>query len=234
MDKLTAYHEWLGIPQKSDAPNYYELLGIPLFECNSNVISNGAARCISFLQSMVASEYAELAQEIQKEVAQAKICLMREVSRNEYQNRLMQRLASYDAEHMQRAAESTFTPSVNLDHVSFDQFLNDTRNFHRRLSLQNIWLIGSAPECDLIIKNQFISRKHCLLFRYENRYEVEDWASTNGTYVNNEMLTPRVRKQISTTDVVTLGKVTLMPWPPVDNQQHTARVSTGKIAAAGQ
>lgn len=232
MDKLTAYHEWLGIPLKNEAPNYYELLGIPIFECNPNVISNGAARCISFLQSMVASEFAELAQEIQKEVAQAKLCLMREASRNDYQHKLMLTLASYDKKKMQQAAESTFSPSVNLDNASFDEFINESRSFQRKLSLQNIWLIGSAPDCDLIIKNQFISRKHCLLFRYENRYEVEDWASTNGTYVNNVMLTPRVRKSITTTDVVTLGKVTLMPWPPVDNSHHTMVLSGNQIAAA--
>lgn len=225
MDKLIAYHEWLGIPLKNDAPNHYELLGIPIFECNPNVISNGAARCISFLQSMVASEFAELAQEIQKEVAQAKLCLMREASRNEYQHKLMQILSSYDKEKMQQAAESTFTPSVNLENASFDEFLNESRNFQRRLSLQSIWLIGSAPDCDLVIKNQFISRKHCLLFRYENRYEVEDWGSTNGTYVNNVMLTPRARKTITTADVVTLGKVTLMPWPPVDTSPHTMVLS---------
>lgn len=232
MDKLTAYHEWLGISLKKELPNFYELLGIPLFETNPNVISNGAARCISFLQSMVASEYAELAQEIQKEVAQAKLCLMRENSRLEYQNKLMSLLASGSSEQMKQVVDSTFSPSFNLESLSLEHFLDESRSFSRKLSQQKIWLIGSAPDCDLIIKNQFVSRKHCLLFRYSDRYEVEDWASTNGTYVNNVMIPPRVRTVITTKDVVTLGKVTMMPWPPIDNQDKTMMLSPLDIVGA--
>ena len=48
MNKTAAYHEWLGIPLKDVTPNHYELLGVPLFEANTTVISNGAARRVSF------------------------------------------------------------------------------------------------------------------------------------------------------------------------------------------
>ena len=36
------YHTWLGIRPEEQPPNLYRLLGLPLFEDNPDVISNGA------------------------------------------------------------------------------------------------------------------------------------------------------------------------------------------------
>lgn len=215
MNKTAAYHEWLGIPLKDVTPNHYELLGVPLFEANTTVISNGAARRVSFLQTMVAGEYAELAQEIQKEVSQAKLCLMREASRLDYQNQLMETIASSDSKSKSILVDSAF--SVVSEFESLDKMVHEIKHHNRELSQQKIWLIGSADDCDLIIKNQYVSRKHCLLFKNGDQFELEDWASTNGTCVNDAVLQPRVRTPISTDDIITLGRVTLMPWPPLSD-----------------
>lgn len=217
MDKTAAYYEWLGIPAREDPPNYYEILGIPLFETNRNVISNGAQRHISFLDTMKASEYAELAQVIQKEVSQAKLCLMRDETRQKYQQELMIKLAERSAAEKMAKLESTFSVAADFDEGSIDMFIGETQRQNIELAKQKIWLIGSSAECDLIIKNQYVSRKHCLLFKKGDQFELEDWASTNGTFVNNKMLMPRTRTSILKTDIVTLGKCTLMPWPPLSD-----------------
>ncbi len=216
MNKTAAYHEWLGIPLAESKPNHYEVLGIPLFEANPTVISNGAARRISFLQTMVAGEFAELAQEIQKEVSQAKRCLMVEASRTDYQIGLMKRIADSSDSVKEKLVESTFSVAVDFaEDGSMEMLVDEVRNQSMQLSKQKIWLIGSGPTCDLVIKNHFVSRKHCLLFKKANIFELEDWGSTNGTFINDVVLPPRVRTRITTKDIVTLGKVTLMPWPPL-------------------
>ena len=215
MNKAVAYHEWMGIALNNPRPNHYELLGIPLFEENLTVIANGAARRISYLQTMVAGEFAELAQEIQKEVAIAKLCLMRETSRNEYQRALMQEIANSDPVKKREILESSKSLGIELSAEVMDLFVDETRSHSIKLAKQKVWLIGSSNDCDLVVKNHFVSRKHCLLFRCYDQYELEDWGSTNGTFVNDRMLPPRVRTPISKSDIVTLGKVTLMPWPPV-------------------
>ena len=218
MNKFAAYHEWLGIPLREEPPNHYEILGIPLFETNKTVISNGAARRVTFLQSMVAGGFAELAQEIQKEVSKAKLCLLKDASREAYQKALMQAISDQSASsHKAPKLESTFSVAVEMTAGAMDTFVDETRNQNLRLAKQKIWLIGSSADCDLRIKNQYVSRKHCLLFKKGNEFELEDWASTNGTFVNNKMLLPRVRTRITTADVVTLGKCTLMPWPPLSD-----------------
>ncbi|MGN1419674.1 MAG: type VII secretion protein EssC [Acutalibacteraceae bacterium] len=46
--------------------------------------------------------------------------------------------------------------------------------------------IGRSPNCNITIKNQYVSGKHCVIKREENgAYFVEDCNSKNGTYVNN-------------------------------------------------
>lgn len=215
MNKAAAYHEWLGIPFKNELPNHYEILGVPLFESNPTVISNGAARRISFLQTMVVGAFAELAQEIQKEVAQAKLCLMRESSRLQYQQELMDRVNACNPENKEKLLESTFSISLEFTEDSIDDLLGEVQKQSEQLARQKIWLIGSSKDCDLVIKNHYVSRKHCLLFKYDDKYELEDWGSTNGTFVNEKMLPPHLRTKITKSDVVTLGKCTLMPWPPV-------------------
>ena len=113
--------------------------------------------------------------------------------------------------------DSTFSVAEEFDEGSIELFVDETRLQNSKLAKQEVWLIGSSRECDLVIKNQFVSRKHCLLFKNGSQFELEDWASTNGTYVNHERLPPRMRTRISNTDIVTLGERTLMPWPPVSD-----------------
>jgi hypothetical protein len=215
MDKRTAYHEWLGIPKKNESPNYYELLGIPLFETNLTVISNGAVRRNVYLQTMFASEFAELAQDIQKEVAKAKIALLNEKSRLDYENRLKRQIEICDMGSKHSVASSIFSLSVDIADGALDAFVDETRNLNNKLAQQTVWLIGSGANCDIVVKNKFVSRKHCFLFRRDRMFQVEDWNSTNGTFVNERRLPPRTRTVVNMSDIVTLGKVTQMPWPPI-------------------
>ncbi|MGN1123627.1 MAG: FHA domain-containing protein [Eubacterium sp.] len=45
--------------------------------------------------------------------------------------------------------------------------------------------VGRSPKCNITIKNQFVSSKHCVIGRENGVYFVEDCASTNGVYVKN-------------------------------------------------
>jgi ABC-type multidrug transport system ATPase subunit len=73
--------------------------------------------------------------------------------------------------------------------------------------------VGSSPECDLIVAQSFVSKKHCRLSLHGDRYVLEDLGSTNGTYVNGHRLDPRAPVYISSADQVTLGLNHPMPWP---------------------
>jgi pSer/pThr/pTyr-binding forkhead associated (FHA) protein len=46
------------------------------------------------------------------------------------------------------------------------------------------WVIGKAPDCDLIVPKEVVSQKHCRLSVDGGKYILEDLGSTNGTFLN--------------------------------------------------
>ena len=50
------------------------------------------------------------------------------------------------------------------------------------------WTVGSSPDCEVRVDQPFVSGKHCRLSLHGNQYMLEDLGSTNGTYLNEELL----------------------------------------------
>jgi pSer/pThr/pTyr-binding forkhead associated (FHA) protein len=50
-------------------------------------------------------------------------------------------------------------------------------------------ILGRDPACDLPLKDDRISMRHCRVTYYRNHWWIEDLGSTNGTYLNNSMIT---------------------------------------------
>lgn len=75
------------------------------------------------------------------------------------------------------------------------------------------WIVGSAPDCDIVVSQAFVSGRHCRLSIHDGRYVLEDLGSTNGTYVNGRRLSAKAPVQIAASDQVTLGGTLPLPWP---------------------
>lgn len=70
--------------------------------------------------------------------------------------------------------------------------------------------IGKSPSNNIIINNPTVSSIHAeITLLNDGTIRIEDVNSTNGTYVNNERLTPGVPKAIKPGDVVRMGNATL-------------------------
>ncbi len=54
-------------------------------------------------------------------------------------------------------------------------------------------LIGRSPECDIILPDRQVSRRHARVFREGEDYYVEDLGSKNGTWVNGQPVHGPVR-----------------------------------------
>lgn len=74
---------------------------------------------------------------------------------------------------------------------------------------QDETLLGRGPECDVVIRDDGISRQHCLFRRLGDEVVIEDLGSTNGTWVNRERASSRVLKP---GDRVRLGVNTLVRY----------------------
>jgi pSer/pThr/pTyr-binding forkhead associated (FHA) protein len=59
--------------------------------------------------------------------------------------------------------------------------------------------LGRAAECDVVLATPEVSRRHSLLVRDGERFEVRDLESINGTFVNNQKVT---RRTLAVGDVV--------------------------------
>lgn len=104
------YHKWLGISPKDQPPNYYRLLGLDLFESDSDVIDAAANRQMSYLQQRSHGTHAELSQRLLTELASARICLLNPMKK-----------AAYDAKL--RAANSAGVPGVSS--LDFGEILEE-------------------------------------------------------------------------------------------------------------
>jgi pSer/pThr/pTyr-binding forkhead associated (FHA) protein len=75
-----------------------------------------------------------------------------------------------------------------------------------RVSPGSIKTVGRAPRADFILDAALVSRLHCRLEAGEDRLEVVDLASTNGTYVNDKRVE---RAQLASGDRLRIGRVEL-------------------------
>ncbi len=74
-------------------------------------------------------------------------------------------------------------------------------------------LIGRSKQCDLVIEEPELSRKHARFVRQGEGYMLEDLGSTNGTFVNGARLSgPRL---LQPGDEIRLGPNTVMIYEPV-------------------
>lgn len=82
------YYKWLGIKPKDQPPNHYRLLGVELFESDTDVIENAADQRMRHMRSLQTGANAEASQRILNEVAAARVCLTDPVKRAEYDCRI--------------------------------------------------------------------------------------------------------------------------------------------------
>lgn len=67
--------------------------------------------------------------------------------------------------------------------------------------------IGRAPDCELILDDDYVSTRHARIVRTPPGWAVEDLGSTNGTFVNNERIA--VQTPFNVGDTLRIGR-TLM------------------------
>ncbi|HEV2971066.1 MAG TPA: hypothetical protein VGY55_13920 [Pirellulales bacterium] len=86
------YYKWLGIPPEEQPAHHYSLLGIRLYEPDSDVIEMAADQRMAHLRSFHAGPHSDLSQKLLNEVAAARICLLKPDRRAKYDELLRQRL----------------------------------------------------------------------------------------------------------------------------------------------
>lgn len=240
---MNAYHELLGIPPREQPPHHYRLLGISLFEADSEVISNAARRQVSFLRPLGGGPYSRQSQELLNEVTAAKLCLLDPKRRADYDRRLREQQqgsvldapeaeqASADLEqsHPSLAAfhlpQSGEADQEDLSGQSWHLLSNVAEHAARDKCNAHEWVVGSGDQADIQVHSPSVSRQHCRVSRENEAFYLEDLGSKNGTYVNEVSVVDKV--PIVVGDIITLGNKIRLPWPLPDGcESYSARVFT--------
>jgi pSer/pThr/pTyr-binding forkhead associated (FHA) protein len=69
-------------------------------------------------------------------------------------------------------------------------------------------IIGSAPDADIVLRDEAISGKHASLRYKDQKFTITDLDSTNGTFLNDRA-DAIAREELRDNDVVRIGEVTL-------------------------
>jgi two-component system cell cycle response regulator len=77
--------------------------------------------------------------------------------------------------------------------------------------------LGRAPECAVIIEDEGVSRKHALIERRVDAYEVLDNQSTNGVFVNGQQVRSHV---LQDGDRVQIGSSTILKFSYQDEMEE--------------
>lgn len=84
-------------------------------------------------------------------------------------------------------------------------FIEPLERGGERVDVETGVTIGRSGECDLSLEDTYLSSRHARVANDEGDLSIEDLGSTNGTYVNQELVRGRVHLERG--DVVQVGGV---------------------------
>ena len=95
-EEFDPYYRWLGIAPAQQPANHYRLLGLELFEADSEVIREAAERQMGHIRRYQLGARSDLSQRILNELGAAKGCLLDPAKKASYDRRLRKQLGASD------------------------------------------------------------------------------------------------------------------------------------------
>lgn len=197
MNQYDVYHQWLGIPADEQPPNFYRLLGLADFESDIEVIRNAAERQALHVRRLGRGEFTDIGQELLNEVAQAKLTLISNEKRAQYDRSLRESAGCRDTADFRESNGDITLASVDATSIDIPTTPAGTISKGR-------WIIGYHADCDFRIDWKTVSSIHCQLTLTGGCLLVSDLNSTNGTFVNGRRIQDRVA--VRPTDLLTLSR----------------------------
>jgi hypothetical protein len=85
------------------------------------------------------------------------------------------------------------------------EFVEPNERTGERIDVDVAVVIGRSPECDVSLNDTYLSSRHARIANDSGDLSIEDLGSTNGTYVNQELVQGRVHLERG--DIVQVGGV---------------------------
>src|SRR5262245_34266170 len=114
-DEFDPYYTWLGIPARDQPATHYRLLGVELFEGNPDVIENAADRQMAHVRSFQNGPHGDVSQKLLNEITVARLCLLNQDKKAEYDARLRAEKEAAEAAARPRARAVRAAPIQPAD-----------------------------------------------------------------------------------------------------------------------
>ena len=85
------------------------------------------------------------------------------------------------------------------------EFVEPPDRAGERIDVDVAIVIGRSPDCDISLEDTYLSSRHARVANDSGDLSIEDLGSTNGTYVNQELVQGRVHLERG--DIVQVGGV---------------------------
>jgi pSer/pThr/pTyr-binding forkhead associated (FHA) protein len=85
------------------------------------------------------------------------------------------------------------------------EFIEPLEHAGQRIEVDDAVTIGRSPDCDVRLQDTYLSSRHARVANDSGDLSIEDLESTNGTYVNQELIKGRVHLERG--DIVQVGGV---------------------------
>lgn len=85
------------------------------------------------------------------------------------------------------------------------EFIEPATLAGERVAIEGPVTVGRSESCDVVVEDDYLSGRHAQFSVDESEILVEDLGSTNGTYVNQELIAHRT--QLERGDIVQVGGV---------------------------
>ena len=85
------------------------------------------------------------------------------------------------------------------------EFIEPVERAKERIEIEHAVTIGRSSDCDLSLQDTYLSSRHARVANDSGDLSIEDLGSTNGTYVNQELVEGRVHLERG--DIVQVGGV---------------------------
>ena len=154
---LDPLHKWLGIPPSEQPPHHYRLLGIDLFESDSDVIDSGAQRQMSHVRTYALGPNKEASQTLLNQLAAARVALLNPATKKQYDQILRQEIV---------VQTDTGQQKTNIPVDSVDGDFSGSSPHSERAAAEPVPAINSlsCPNCNVLLtvaKNYFGQEVQC-------------------------------------------------------------------------
>jgi pSer/pThr/pTyr-binding forkhead associated (FHA) protein len=98
----------------------------------------------------------------------------------------------------------------HLDAISEDNPASYLMFNRKKIKLVAMITIGRESDNDVVVDNKLASRHHAVIQKIRDAYFLKDHDSTNGTYLNGQMIPRDKYVKLNPGDKITIGTMTLV------------------------